>query len=132
MVIVQGTGLVQWGYAFGQTTVYTITARATNVIGSHDVTWTVEVPLSYSVHVTGTEPSGVIPFPRNILITGSIQFASGATTRVVPVDVKVTSLATGRETFLSAFSNPLTLNTFKTTYYPRPDDVGNFSVVRYR
>ena len=130
MVIDEGTGVVEWGYAFGQTTVYTIRARATNVIGSYDVTWTVEVPLSYTASVTQTAPSGVIPFPQNIRITGSIQFASGASPRFVPIDIKVTSVASSRETVLSALSNPLMLNTFEATYHPRADDVGNFSVVR--
>ena len=131
MTIDEGSGLVEWSYAVGFATIYTIHARASNIIGSFDVTWTVEVPLSYSAQVSSTDPSGVIPSPRNIRITGSIAFVPGASPRVVPIDVKVTSLATNRVQILSVLSTPLDFHTFVTTYYPRPDDVGNFSVVRF-
>ena len=130
MTIIQGSGLVEWSDAVGVATVYTIRAQASNIIGSFDVTWTIAVPLSYSAQVTSTDPSGVIPSPHGILITGSIAFVLGASPRVVPVDVKVTSLATNRVTILYAISTPSNFDIFQITYYPRPDDVANFSVVR--
>ena len=130
MTIDEGSGLVEWSHAVGLATVYTIHARASNIIGRVDVTWTIEVPLSYSSQVTSTDPSGVMQSPRSIRITGSIAFVLGASPRVVPVDVKVTSLATNRVTILPALSIPPNFDIFQITYYPRPDDVANFSVVR--
>ena len=130
MTIIQSSGLVEWNDAVGVTTAYTIRARASNIIGSFDVTWTIAVPLSYSAQVTSTDPSGVIPSPRGIIISGSIAFIPGTSPRVVPVDVKVTSLATNRVTILYAISTPSNFDIFQITYYPRPDDVANFSVVR--
>ena len=129
MTIDEGSGLVEWRHAFSHATAHTIRAQASNIIGRVDVTWSIEVPLSYSAQVSSIDPSGVIPSPHAIRITGSIAFVPGASPRVVPIDVKVTSLATNRVKFLSALSNPLDLNSFNIMYYPRPDDVGNFSVV---
>ena len=130
MTITEGGGLVQWSHAIGLATAYTIHARASNIIGRVDVTWTIEVPLSYSSQVTCTDPSGVMQSPRSIRITGSIAFVPGAFPRVVPVDVKVTSLATNRVTILPALSILPNFDIFRVTYYPRPDDIANFSVVR--
>ena len=131
MTIDESSGLVEWCHAFGLASVHTIRAQASNIIGRVDVTWTIEVPLSYSAQVSSTDPSGVIPSPHTISITGSIAFVPGASPRVVPIDVKVTSLATNRVNILSVLTTPLDFHTFFTTYYPRADDVGNFSVVRF-
>ena len=130
MTIDEGSGFVEWSDAVGVATVHTIRAQASNAVGSFDVTWTVEVPLSYSAQVTSTDPSGVIPSPRIIRITGSIAFSPGVSPRVVPVNVKVTSLITNQITLLHAVSSRMNMNTFQINYYPRADDVGNFSVVR--
>ena len=129
MTIDESSGLVEWCHAFGLASVHTIRAQASNIIGRVDFTWIIEVPLSYTAQVSSINPSGVIPSPLTISISGSIAFIPGASPRVVPIDVKVTSQTTNRVKFLSALSNPLDLNSFNTMYYPRPDDVGNFSVV---
>ena len=46
------------------------------------------------------------------------------------INYSVVSERTGRETVIQDFSNPLLPTTFKTRYYPRPDDAGVFRVVR--
>ena len=129
MIIDELSGLVQWTGAHGLDTVYTIRARAANIISSYDVTWTIEILLSYSVVVTGIVPNGIIPSPRSITITGNVEFVQGASPTVVPVHVKVTSLATNHVKTISVLSNRQQLNSFEATYHPRPNDVGNFSVV---
>lgn len=81
------TGLVTWTYTYGSSTAYEIQVRASNIIGQHAVSWSLQVPLSYSAGVDKLEPSGVLPAPRFVRISGHVVFNNQLSPRVVPVNV---------------------------------------------
>ena len=82
------TGLVEWQYAAASAVQYDIRVTATNLIGSHTVTWNIMVPRSYSVETSDVEPSGILSIPKPVTISGVVMFANGSSPRVVPVDVR--------------------------------------------
>ncbi|KAL3847722.1 hypothetical protein ACJMK2_018618 [Sinanodonta woodiana] len=131
MTINERNGLVEWQRTLAGSLPYQITAKATNIIGSHSITWSIMVPRSYSALATSTEPSGILPVPKPVLILGVVHFANESKPRVVPVDVRVRSLSTGRLSVISELTNPLQPTSWTATYYPRPDDAGTFEVTAY-
>ncbi|KAL3847724.1 hypothetical protein ACJMK2_018620 [Sinanodonta woodiana] len=131
MTINERNGLVEWQRTLAGSSPYQITAKATNIIGSHSIKWSIMVPRSYSAQATSTEPSGILPVPKPVSILGVVNFANGSTPRVVPVDVRVRSLSTGRSSVISELTNPLQPTSWTATYYPRPDDAGTFEVTAY-
>lgn len=87
LTIDERTGLVTWTYTYASSTAYDIQVGASNIIGQHTVSWSLQVPLAYSVEVDRLEPSGVLPAPRPVEIYGHVVFNNQLTPRVVPVDV---------------------------------------------
>jgi hypothetical protein len=76
--------------------------------------------------VFGTSCAG---WSGSMLVANRLCWFCRYTAQILFFVCRVVSERTGRETYIQELSNPLAPTTFKTTYYPRPDDAGIFTVV---
>ena len=81
-------GSIEWHFAVAREQVYGITVRASNMIGWQNVILNLTVPSSYTVSLLRVQPTGILPVPKPITISGSVKFLNESEQRVVPVDIR--------------------------------------------
>ncbi|WAR19895.1 hypothetical protein MAR_001733 [Mya arenaria] len=131
MIIDERTGMISWLHPLARSQSYQIRAQATNTIGSDTKSWELSVPFSYTAEVETSEPSGTLASPRPVQIQGRVLFSREDNHRMVPVDLEVIEVQTGRKVVIHEWSNPLSPQFFLARYYPRADDAGQFVAVSF-
>ncbi|WAR18704.1 TEuncharacterized [Mya arenaria] len=129
MTIDERTGMISWLTPLARSQSYRIRARATNTIGSDTKSWELAVPFSYTAEVETSEPSGTLASPRPVQIQGRVLFSREDNHRMVPVDLEVTEVQTGRKVVIHEWSNPFSPQFFLATHFPRADDAGQYVAV---
>jgi hypothetical protein len=88
MVLDENLGLITWKHASAKSSVYTVEAKAANLVGKDSVTWNISVPLSYTVFIDKLDQlEGSLPVPKPVTIYGTVAFVNEDVARVVPIDV---------------------------------------------
>ncbi|CAC5421095.1 unnamed protein product [Mytilus coruscus] len=131
MIIDKRTGRLFWSNVIGRLLAYSVTVTATNIVGEHSIEWTINVPVSYSVNLLSLDPDGILSKPKQIDIVGEVAFSDLIAPRLVPIKLVIKSTLTGTERVLSPSNENYDPTLFRTTYYPRPDDAGTFTVEAY-
>ncbi|XP_052073342.1 uncharacterized protein LOC127711354 isoform X2 [Mytilus californianus] len=131
MMIDERTGRLFWSNVIGRLLAYSVIVEATNVVGKHSTEWTINVPVSYSVNLISLYPTGILPRPKQIDFLGEVAFSDFIAPRLVPIKLIINSTLTGTTRVLSPTSENNNPTSFRTTYYPRPDDAGTFTVKAY-
>ncbi|XP_048249483.1 uncharacterized protein LOC124117067 [Haliotis rufescens] len=127
MTIDQKTGLIFWERTVARVQPYIINARASNRVGRSEVQWSLTVQLSYNITIEEVAPSGVLPVPKNIQISGMVTYFSGTAQSLIAfVDVKVRNK--GRITTISIVTSPRNRERFEAVYFPKAGDSGQFEV----
>ncbi|XP_052075239.1 uncharacterized protein LOC127712684 [Mytilus californianus] len=131
MIIDERTGRLFWSNVIGRLSAYSVIVTATNIVGEHSIEWTINVPISYSVNLISLDPDGILSKPKQIDIVGEVAFSDLNAPRLVPIKLVIKSTLTGTERVLSPSNENYDPTSFITTYYPRPDDAGTFTVKAY-
>lgn len=91
MLLGSVSGRLQWMKSVARTTPYTVTVRCSNAYGSDQITFTLSVPLSYSV-LLDPLPTGPGPFtrPKSVLVSGKVTWNQNNSTLIgqqLPVNI---------------------------------------------
>ncbi|XP_048249484.1 uncharacterized protein LOC124117058 [Haliotis rufescens] len=127
MAIDLKTGLIFWERSVASVQPYIINARASNRVGRSEVQWSLTVQLSYNITIEEVTPSGVLPYPKTIQISGMVTyFAETSQSLIAFVDVKVRNK--GTITKISIVTSTRNRERIEAMYFPKAGDSGQFEV----